>query len=137
MAKTISWSLKSGNAIDFTKELRYPLCPAPLSIAFQGGIKQSTAKRKLLKGLDVSDEIFPNISEQTDAYIIDLMAEIQNLHGKPGTFEVLALKLVNCVPIGVTEVHFVADSYLHNSIKPAERKIPIENRTVIIKSIKS
>ena len=87
--------------------------------------------------MDVSDEIFPNISEQTDAYIIDLMAEIQNLHGKPGTFEVLALKLVNCLPIGVTEVHFVADSYLHNSTKPAERKIPIENRTVIIKSIKS
>ena len=65
------------------------------------------------------------------------MAEIQNLHGKPGTFEVLALKLVNCVPKGVTEVHFVADSYLHNSIKAAERKIPRENRTVIIKSIKS
>ena len=137
MAKTSSWSLKSGNSIDFTKELRYPLCPAPLSIAFLGGIKQSTAKRKLLKGLDVSDEVVPNISEQIDAYIIDVMAEIQNLHGKPGTFEVLALKLVNCVPKGVTEVHFVADSYLYNSIKAAERKIPRENRTVIIKSIKS
>ena len=33
--------------------------------------------------------------------------------------------------------NFVADSYLHNSIKAAERRIRGENRAVIIKLIKS
>ena len=66
-----------------------------------------------------------------------MMAKIQSLQGKPGTFEEFALKLMNYVPKGVNKVTFVADSYLHNSMKAAERKTRGENREVIIKSIKS
>ena len=65
------------------------------------------------------------------------MAKIRSLHEKPDTFEELALKLINCFPKGVNEVHFVDDSYLHNSIKAAERHNRGENRVVIIKSMKS
>ena len=65
------------------------------------------------------------------------MAKIRSLHGKPDTFEELALKLINCVPKGANELHFVADSYLHNSMKAAERETRGENRAVIIKSKKS
>ena len=39
------------------------------------------------------------------------MAKIRSLHRKPDTFEELALKLIKCVPKGVNEVHFFADSY--------------------------
>ena len=64
MPKIISWSVKSGKAVDFKKALRYLLCPAPLSVAFPDGSKQSTAKSKLLKGawvLGVSDATVSNI----------------------------------------------------------------------------
>ena len=50
------------------------------------------------------------------------MAKIRSLHGKPDSFEELDLKLIKCVPKGINEVLFVAHSYLHNSIKAAERK---------------
>ena len=59
------------------------------------------------------------------------------MHEKPDTLEEFALKLISCFPKGVNEVHFVRVSYLHNNIKPAERKNHGENRVVIIKSMKS
>ena len=62
------------------------------------------------------------------------MTKIRSLHKKPDTFEELALKLINCFPKGIHEVHFVGDSYFHNNIKAAERKTRGENRAVIIKS---
>ena len=66
-----------------------------------------------------------------------MLTKIQSLYGKPDTFEGLTLKLINCVPKGVNSVHFVADSYLHNSIKVGECKICAENRIVLIKLMKS
>ena len=137
MARLISWSVKSGKAVDFKEALRYPLCPIPLSIAFPDGSKRSTAKSKLLHELGISYAIVSDLPQQVDAYVIDVMAQIRSLHGKPDTFEDLAMKLINYVPKGVNEVHCVADSYLDNSIKSSERKSRGDNRAVIIKSIKS
>lgn len=65
-----------------------------------------------------------------------ILAKIRSLYGKPDTFEKLALKLISCVPKGVNEVHFLADYYLHNSIKIAECNTRGENRTVIIETVK-
>ena len=87
--------------------------------------------------MGVSDAIVSNIPQQIDAYILNVMAKTPSLHGKPDTFEELALKLITCVPKGVNEVHVVDDCYLHNSIKAAERKARGENRAVIMKSVKS
>ena len=81
----------------------------------------------------MSDAIVSNIPQQIDACILDVMEKIQHLHGKLHIF----LRLFNCVPEGVDEVHFLADSYLLNSIKVAERKTRKRNWTVIIKSRKS
>ena len=58
-----------------------------------------------------------------------------SLHRKPDTFEDLAMEFINCVPKGVNEVHFVADSYLDNSIKTSDRKSCGDNRAVIIVKI--
>ena len=123
MPKITSWSVKPGKAVDFKGAVRYLLCPVPLSIAFSDGSKRSTAKGELLKGvwvLGVSDVIVSNISQQTDAYILNVMAKIRCLYQKSDTFKELALKLINCFPEGVNEVHCVGDSYLHNSIKAAK-----------------
>ena len=65
------------------------------------------------------------------------MAKIRSLHKTPDTFEEVALKLVNYFPKGVNKVHIVDDSYLHNIIKAADSKTRVENRAVIIKSMKS
>ena len=65
------------------------------------------------------------------------MTKTPSLHGKPDTFEELALKMIICVQNGVNEVHVVNDCYLHNSTKAAERKARGENRAVIMKSMKS
>ena len=117
-------------AVDFKETLAYTLCPVTLSVVFTDGSKRSTAKSKFLKKLGVSDAIVSNTPQQIHAYILNVMAKIRSLHGKPDTIEDFVLKLIN-------SVHFAADSYFHNSIKTAERKTRRENRTVIIKSIKS
>ena len=57
--------------------------------------------------MGVPDAIDSDFPQQIDAYFLDLMAKVRSLHGKPDPFEDLALKLINCVPKSVNEVHFV------------------------------
>ena len=122
MGKIISWSVKSGKTVDFKETLRPSLCPGLVGITFRGGSKQSTAKSELLKELDVSDANVSNLTSRIDAYIPYVIRKIQFLHGKSDIFDELLMKLINCVPKDVNEVHFVVDSYFHNTIKSAERK---------------
>ena len=45
-----------------------------------------------------------NLQQQTEAYVLDIMAQIRSLHKKPDTYLRDCLKSVN-------EVHFITDSY--------------------------
>ena len=90
-----------------------------------------------MKELGFSDAIVSNIPQQIDAYILYVMAKIRYFHRKPGTFEYLALKLMNCFRKGENEVYFATGYYFHNSLKATECKTRREKRTFIIKSIKS
>ena len=58
------------------------------------------------------------------------MAKIRSLHGKPDTFEELALQLINCVPKGVNKVRSLCCLLLFAlQIRTAKRKTRGENRT--------
>ena len=94
----VSFSVRSGQAIDIEKALEYPLCPIPLSIANADGSRRQTLKSKLMEVLKSYTEISGltccDESSMTSiaAVVIDFIALVRTMVEIPNMFEGLALK---------------------------------------------
>ena len=81
--------------------------------------KKSNLDKKVLSRL--TDETTPIFEKGNTVVIVDFMGLVRNITQVPDTFEVLAMKIISFLPIGFKRIDLVADSYLQNSIKDAER----------------
>ena len=77
LAKLVSWSAKTGKALNFHEALKYPLSPVPLSIPFPDGTKRSTSKSKLMEIIKFTEET--KLPSTVTSYIVDIMALIRTL----------------------------------------------------------
>ena len=143
LGKLLAYSVKSGRAIDFQTALQYPLSPVPLAFANPDGTGRVTKKSQLMQIMlsyvndlsDYSDVRIPK--EQIAAYLVDLMALIRVLPGVCGTYEELAQKGFNALPVGYQRIDIVADTYRENSLKNSERTKRGCSKRVLIHSSKS
>ena len=136
LSTLVSYSVKSGKAIDFTEALKFPLSPVPLSLCHGDGTKRKNKKSDLI-GIILNyqtEEVHPKVENKSCVYILDLMANIRQIKDVPSTFEELAWRILKSVPRGYSRVDIVADSYLDVSIKSSERNQRGESNKVIIKS---
>ena len=81
---------------------------------------RKTNKSKLAN-IIISNTFTIDISKQQAAYIIDVMAFIRTMVNLPDTYERLAWHFMSGIPKGFSRTELVADSFLNNSIKDAER----------------
>ena len=138
LAKLLSISIKQEKKIDFEKALTHPLSEVPLSLCNADGSMRKTNKSKLAKNI-----LSRIIEESSDfnkihtAFIVDFMALVRTMSQLPETFEELALKLVQHIPKGYHRIDLVADCYLSNSIKDAERAKRGQSTKILVKSTKS
>ena len=114
----LSFSAKSGQAIDFKRALEYPLCPIPLSLANPDGSRRVTTKSKLteiiIKNVK-SPLLHPRESRPpkgtVSAFIVDMMASVRSITQVPETYEDLTWKFLQQLPSGHSRVDIVADTY--------------------------
>ena len=116
--------------LDRQELLTYSLGPIPLALCTSQGCLVKTNKAKMLHSLESQPEKPIVEIPGGGVYVIDAMATIQKLDVKklPGqrTFldlaNVLLKKIVNRAKSnGSSTIHFVADTYIDQSIKNAER----------------
>jgi hypothetical protein len=137
----LSFSAKSGQAIDLKNALEYPLCPVPLSLANPDGSRRVTTKSKLteiiIKNVK-SPVLHPRESqppkETVSAFIVDMMASVRSITRVPETYEDLTWKFLQQLPSGYSRVDTVADTYQEVSLKSAERNARGISRKVMITS---
>ena len=106
MISVLSYSAKSGRAIDFERALKFPLSAAPLCIANGDGIRRETTKSKLMDLINIKGN--ENSTQ----------APIENTK----TFKNHFQKIIKMLPFRCTTLYIVVDSYREVSIKSAERK---------------
>ena len=116
--------------------MHYPLCEVPLSLANADGTMRKTNKSKLAN-IIISNTFTIDISKQQAAYIIDVMAYIRTMVNLPDTYERLAWQFMSGIPKGFSRIELVADSFLNNSIKDAERIKRGTSKKITVRSIKS
>lgn len=114
--------LTTQHDLDLQKVLSYPLSPIPWALATPDGLPVKTDKSILMHKLEdpsaITDVDRKTNEEQT--VIIDGNALLHSLTSIPETFGQLAEKIFNLLP-NTKSVHFVTDTYNHNSIKCPER----------------
>jgi len=99
---------------------QYPLGPIPWSLATADGTPVKTNKSQLMHCVEAMVQE-PTASEpQTCVNIIDGNALMQAVVSLPETFEGLAMLIFSSLPSSEV-VHFVADTYVPNSVKELER----------------
>ena len=135
----LALSANSGKNIDYEKALQYPLCAVPLSLSNADGSRRSTTKSKLNDILMKRAKTNAELPGKADVsvLIVDLMALIQTMTKIPATYEEFTIHLFKMIPSGYRRVDIVADSYIENSIKEAERTKRGTSQKVIIQSSKS
>ena len=74
--------------------------------------------------------------DDVSVLIVDLMALIQTMMKIPATYEELTIHLFKMIQKGYRRVDIVADSYIENSIKEAERANRGTSQKLIIQSSK-
>ena len=84
---------------------------------------------------DYSDVRIPK--EQIAAYLVDFMALIRALPGVCDTYEELAQKVFDALPVGYQRTDIVADTYRENSLKNSEHTKRGCSKRVLIHSSKS
>ena len=116
--------LAQNRAMDMRVVMSYPLGPLPWSLASPDGSLVKTTKSKLLHLLE--EEVVPSQETPRGAWIIDGMALLQALQGRPSTFADLALLILQVVMSrqhnSGGRVDVVFDCYWDVSIKNAERQ---------------
>ena len=128
--------MKESKTTDFVKALHYPLCEVPLSLANTDGTMRKTNKSKLAN-IIISNTFTIDISKQQAVYIIDVTAFIITMVNLPDTYERLAWQFMSGIPKGFSRIELVADSFLNNSIKDAERIKRGTSKKITVRSIKS
>ena len=118
----LSYSAKTGRAIDFERALKVSLPALPLSIANGDGSNREKSKRKLMdlinpKGNGNSAQA---PSENNSDFVIHFIALVRTLTVIPKTFENLIWKIIKMLPVGCIALHVVADPYREVSIKSAK-----------------
>ena len=90
----LSYSAKSGRAIDFERALKFPLSAVPLSIANGDGSRRETSKNKLMDVINPKgNENFTQApSENVSDFVIDFVALVRTLTVIPKTLENLIWK---------------------------------------------
>ena len=90
----LSYSAKSGRAIDFERDLKFPLSAVPLSIANGDGSHGETRKNKLMDVINPKgNENFTQApSENVSDFVIDFIALVRTLTVIPKTLENLIWK---------------------------------------------
>lgn len=111
--------------IDFDKLFTYPLSPVPWSLSTADGNLIKTNKAQLMHMLEDNigkdNTIDMNTVPNNYTSVIDGNALLQSLVQLPENFGELARMVFKSLP-NVPIVHFVTDSYHHNSIKQMERQ---------------
>ena len=97
-----------------------PFISVPWALSTSDGSFLKTNKATLMHRMEKYDIADSRTQIQNSIYIVDGNAVLQAMVALPETFGDLALKLFNTLPKS-TDVHFVTDRYLHNSIKSTER----------------
>ena len=97
---------------------------------------RKTNKSKLAN-IIISNTFTIDISKQQAAYIIDVTAFIVTMVNLPDTYERLAWQFMSGTPKGFSRIELVADSFLNNSIKDAERIKRGTSKKITVRSIKS
>ena len=90
----LSYSAKSGRAIDFERALKFPLSAVPLNIANGDGSRRETSKNKLMDVINPKgNENFTQApSENVSDFVIDFIALVRTLTVIPKTLENLIWK---------------------------------------------
>ena len=90
----LSYSAKSGRAIDFERALKFPLSAVPLSIANGDGSRRETSKNTLMDVINPKgNENFTQApSENVSDFVIDFIALVRTLTVIPKTLENLIWK---------------------------------------------
>ena len=112
LEKLLSYSAKSGRAINFQTALKYPLSSVPLAFANPDRTQRATKKSQLMEImlsyvndlLDYSDVRIP----KEQIAVVDLMALIRVLPGVCDTYEELAQKVFDALPVGYQRSDIVA-----------------------------
>lgn len=116
--------LAQNRAMDMRVVMGYPLGPLPWSLALPDGSLVKTNKSKLLHLLEEGVE--PLHGNPSGAWIIDGMAVLQALQGRPSTFGDLAILIMQVIMsrqhVSGGRVDVVFDCYWDISIKAAERQ---------------
>ena len=116
-------SQELNSPIDMEEALKYPLSPVPLALAHADGQRRKTNKSALYDhALSSSQPETSTISEDgSKVYILDLAAQLRGMTKVPDTFEDLAGKLLNDIPVEYEIVYIGCDTYRNVSIKNPER----------------
>ena len=68
--------------------------------------------------------------------MVDLIAMIRTIQGVPDTYEELARRLFQMLPVGYSRIDIVADTYQEISLKYQEREKRGVSEKVLIMSVK-
>ena len=113
----------------------------PLSLFNPDGTMKKTNKSQLWKQILALKNDNPQIepTKSSAAIVVDLIAIIRSMLQIPSTFEELVFNILSLLPKEYARVDLVADTYLSNSIKNAERRGGGEDDylLILIKSVKS
>ena len=111
-------------SMDMRHVMSFPLQPVPWSLANPGGSRIKTTKSKLLHLLE--EDVQPLTYVPPSAWILDGMAVLQALQGRPSTFADIAALLLQLIlskqHTAGGRVDVVFDCYWDVSIKAAERQ---------------
>ena len=136
LSRLVHYAMKPGKSVDYEEALKHPLSVIPASLSHGDGTKRKNNKSELTDlVLGMGNKVTRSSprNEET-AYIVDLIAVLYTMTAIPGTFEQLAWKILQNIPVGYHRVDIVADSYLEKSIKEGERASRSNSSKVIIKS---
>ena len=125
LAKLLAYTAKTRRQIDFKVALTFPLCSLPLCFAHPDGTRRSTKKSQLMEiVLSYCEEVPTTLTipmDNVSAYMVDLMAMIRTIQGVPDTYEELARRLFQMLPVGYSRINIVTDTYQKISLKDQER----------------
>ena len=109
----LSYSAKSGGAIDFERALKVPLPAVTWSIANRDANHRETSKSKLMDIINAKrNENFAQVpSGNISDFVIDFIALVRTWTVTPKAFANLIWKIINILPVGCITLHVVADSY--------------------------
>ena len=113
--------LSHENEVDLEKIMSCPLGPVLWALATPDGLPVKTDKSSLMHKLEDPSALHTSGKQKEDIEVIDGNCMFYILANLPSTFGELAMKIFLALP-KANLVHFVTDTYRHNSIKCFERE---------------